>query len=128
MKETVSTLEVTVANDGKLRCEGTGNIQVELKNEKLPTTICDVMLFPGLMTNLVSVSKLVSNGYVAVFDRNTCKLLNGDINGPVIAIATSIGGIYRLENNFVYLERTDCHKFANAAISDNHDNWYNPLG
>ncbi|KAG5870075.1 hypothetical protein JTB14_012917 [Gonioctena quinquepunctata] len=121
IKETVSNLEVIVANDGKLRWEGVGNIQINLKNDVFSTTICDVILIPGLRINSLSVSKLIS--YVVIFYKDGCELLDNNVNSSVIETAINIGGIYRLnfsEDNFSYSKIDPCQILANAVILDNH--------
>ncbi|KAG5889226.1 hypothetical protein JTB14_006362 [Gonioctena quinquepunctata] len=57
------------------------------------------MFIPGLPTNLLSVSKLISKGYVVIFYKDRCRLLDNNVNISVIATATNVGGIYRLNTS-----------------------------
>ncbi|KAG5875244.1 hypothetical protein JTB14_031810 [Gonioctena quinquepunctata] len=75
---------------------------------------------PMVMAIEHSVSQLVSKGYVAVFDKNGCKIQDSDscnIEGEIQATTTEMGGIYRL----------NIKELANVATTSTHLLWHKRL-
>lgn len=95
----VSMSNVTCANNDKMECAGKGDIMVSMKGRML--AVRDVMYVPGLRVNLLSVSQLVERGWKVIFDRDGCKLIHhlvpGHFNGKLLATASEVSGIYKLE-------------------------------
>ena len=71
--------EVTVASGQIVQSIGKGNVKISLKRgrTKVDVMLHNVLLVPDLDGNLVSVRKLVSNGYVVEFRDDKCYLLVG---------------------------------------------------
>ncbi|KAG8233931.1 hypothetical protein J437_LFUL005137 [Ladona fulva] len=117
-------LQVTVANDKKLMAEGIGDVAIRLSDGDYDiTTISNVMYVPNLRVNLLSVSMLVSRGYVVVFDSNGCKIFHQEdvnVEGETDIVASNFGGIFRLN----VVEET-----ANVASDkDSFRLWHKRLG
>lgn len=93
-------LEVSIANNQVLYSEGIGDIPVNIKANSRIELISDVTYVPNLASNLLSISQMVSKGFVAVFDETGCKILeNCVVEGDTVATATQIGGVYCLDVN-----------------------------
>lgn len=84
---------VTVANNEHLACVGRGDVTILVKNDTI--TLTDVMLIPGLSTNLISVSKLCEKALSVRFQRESCLILRGD---SLITTASKVNNIYKLDN------------------------------
>lgn len=63
---------------------GEGSVDVKLNN---------VVVVPGLSTNLVSVEVITRLGYTIIFNSNDCKILK---DGEVVVVAQKFGCLYRL--------------------------------
>lgn len=57
--------------------------------------ISDVLLVPSLTSGLLSVDKLTSKGYTAVFDSSGCDIR--DKNDKVVVVGVRSGSLYRLQ-------------------------------
>lgn len=72
--------EVTIANGKTIKANGRGEVKIFVNNgrETVKVTLMDVLWVPELDVNLVSVNKLVRNGYVVEFKGNECFLLKDE--------------------------------------------------
>lgn len=73
-KERGDSKVVTTANNDKI----VSNIKGDVFAMGRTIRFEDVMNVPGLMTNLLSVSKVCSKDFVVVFDKNCCKVFKKD--------------------------------------------------
>jgi hypothetical protein len=71
---------VTVASGQTTEATGRGKvvIQLQLGNSSMEVALQEVLLVPQLDGNLVSVKKLVNNGFSVMFTGEDCFLINGD--------------------------------------------------
>lgn len=69
---------IIVANNNRMAIEGVGDISITLehKNEKQNVTLKDVLYVPECCTNLLSMSKVVKNGYEVLFSEECCTRWN----------------------------------------------------
>lgn len=73
---------------GTLRgVSGSGNV-IDVK-------LTDVLLVPSLTSGLISVDKLTSKGFTAVFEARGCEIR--DKTGEVVVVGDRYGGLYRLK-------------------------------
>lgn len=113
-------LEVTVANDQSLSTMGKGDVPVQIKDNSSVNSIQDVTYVPNLATNLLSVGQLVDKGYSVHFNESGCKVMAKD--GKVMATASKVGGIYRLNT-----EQDSGYAIA-ASTNVSHNLWHQRLG
>lgn len=88
---------VTVANNETLKCDGIGNLKINLPQGD--ATINDVNYVPGIGANLLSVGQTCDKGHGVVFDAKGCKILRKGfkVSGETIATGTRHNGIYELD-------------------------------
>ncbi|KAI5643537.1 gag-polypeptide of LTR copia-type domain-containing protein [Phthorimaea operculella] len=94
--------DVTCANNDKLSSAGKGDIEIRLNGECMTVKSCAFV--PGLKVNLLSVSMMVKRGWKVNFDETGCKLYLQSMgsrcggSNKLVATATEVSGIYRLDN------------------------------
>ena len=76
-----------MGDDTVLEAIGKGSIKVTLQvgGQLTHTTITQVLHVPKMKNNLISVSKLISEGFKVEFDKDGCKV--NDARGIVVAQA-----------------------------------------
>jgi GAG-pre-integrase domain len=111
---------VTVANNAILDAQGCGDVLVQ-GNTGTTTKISNVVHVPGLNANLLSVSKMVSNGLDVTFSKEGCQIYK---QGDILATATSVGGMYKLDAT----RKTERASTAAAGESNTHKLWHQRLG
>lgn len=87
---------VSMANNHNETVEGRGNINIDLvntKGEKARVTLLDVLYAPNIQGNMLSVSKLTSNGYVVLFNKGLCEIRR---HNKQVAVADEINSLFRL--------------------------------
>lgn len=87
---------VTVADKNHVKVVGKGNINVKVLVADKMFDICiyDVLYVPGICTNLLSVSQMVSKNNVVEFKENMCRIYNS--NNILVATGTLIDKMYEL--------------------------------
>lgn len=85
-------VEIKVANGEKLLASGRGSVKISLQNTL--RTISEVLYVPELTVNLLSVSAMTRKGFTVVFDKNVCKVFDGD---QVVAVAKQVNGVYIID-------------------------------
>lgn len=129
--------EITVANNCKVYGKGVGDVPInscsKLDTVSDITKITDVMYVPSLSANLLSVSATVKKGYIVVFDKNGCRILDdvdNAVKGDVKATASEVGGVYRLDmpqENVV--ESVSTNQYANLSSTESEERlWHRRLG
>lgn len=87
---------VTVANSNIESVNGKGTCDVSLVNESgkiSDAKLSDVLYAPKIHGNLISVKKLMNNGFSVFFDKGECTI---NRNGEQVAIADDINGLFTL--------------------------------
>ncbi|XP_039313822.1 uncharacterized protein LOC105196674 isoform X3 [Solenopsis invicta] len=111
---------VAVASGQTLNFQGKGNVIISTKNGE--KKISNVVYVPDLKTNLLSVSKMVNNGHVVVFNSTGCQVYDAEnclIKGEIVVTASYHNGLYRL----------DTSQIANLAKhTDSEEIWHKRLG
>lgn len=90
---------VTVANGQKLLAEGKGKGILKCLNQKgqvTPVKVEDVLYIPLIAENLLSVQRLVINGFTVQFDDSGCVIA---FKGKEIAYGEPTMGMYKLQLN-----------------------------
>jgi len=67
-------VKVRLGNGATVESQGKGTVMVETK--KGMKFIKDVLLVPNLKENLLSIGKMMENGYSLHFEKDTCKIYN----------------------------------------------------
>lgn len=95
--------DLTVANGEKIRVEGKGTCRIEFMNASghiSAAKVSDVLYAPAIRGNLLSVKRLISNGFLVNFIRNGCEIKKGNLQ---VAFADDSSGLYKLRQpNKVY--------------------------
>lgn len=86
---------ITAADDEKITVKCQGKTTITPNN--VPITMNNVLHVPGLVANLLSVSKIVEKGNSVLFDETGCTIRNA--KQEVIVHCKSTGGCYRIESN-----------------------------
>lgn len=105
--------QVVVANDTKECTKGKGTCTISLVSNNGTTSsakLQDVLYAPNIHGNMISVHKLLNNGYTVNFGNGICGILRG---GKEIAVADNVNGLYRLRqthkvNSCLESEQKDC--------------------
>lgn len=115
--------EITVANDSKLKVELAGRVDMEIlrngSSQLLP--INEVLHVPGLATNLLSVSRIVSKGFTVVFDVTGCQILDSD--GKLFATGQHVNNMFKLNAK----ERGSC-LVAGREVQVSMELWHRRMG
>src|SRR6201995_368320 len=97
---------------------GVGGRQVNAK-------FTNVLYVPNLKSNLISVSRLIKDGFNVQFGAAGCDILK---NGAVVAQGVSENRLYRLCGRIVYYDRACLAQNASAKALNNADLWHRRLG
>lgn len=87
---------VKVANNTIEKVNGKGTCNVNLVNEngQISTAkLADVLYAPNIQGNLISVKKLMNNGFKIIFDKGLCEIQRND---KQMALADEINGLFTL--------------------------------
>lgn len=122
-KMETSTKTVTVANNHRLSVEFAGDVRLSMdRGANTPPMLVDVKNFlyvPGLCTNLLSVSQLLTNGCSVIFGRDGCDIRRSD--GILIARAVRIDNMFRIT-------RSKDVKALCVRSNSSQDLWHRRLG
>ena len=81
-----------MGDDRKARIIGHGKVKLKLQGGRV-RTLTGVLHIPALSRNLISVSKLDDAGVKTVFEKDTCKMVQGAL---VLMLGVQIGTLYKL--------------------------------
>lgn len=84
--------EIKTASNAIVKVKCMGNSILNVNNQTIQVN--DILHVPGLSANLLSVSKIVSQGNRVVFDADGCKIYNRD--KEIIASCKAQNGVYKL--------------------------------
>ncbi|KAF9424808.1 hypothetical protein HW555_000109 [Spodoptera exigua] len=117
---------VIVGNGTQISVKGSGQVAVQVwnGNEWIDTTIDNVLHIPELSTNLFSVNRATSKGYVIVTGENECKFYK---ENKVMAVAKRNGSMYYLdfryhntsEANVAEIKRSTLHEWHEKMAHQN---------
>ena len=113
---------VYMANGSRVTSQGMGSVIVPFRNS-CSLKVKEVFHVPQLTHNLLSVSKLVKDGYNLLFDKFGCRLFKNEIQVPekeVIVTGKCVGGLYKLEP-FTSLSSL-------VTVNNNYVLWHKRLG
>eukprot|EP00253_Pinus_taeda_P035892 PITA_35892 len=89
--------DVFLGDDRKARIIGRGKVKLKLQGGRV-RTLPGVLHIPALARNLISVSKLDDAGVKTVFEKETCKMVQGAL---VLMRGVWIGTLYKLQGSTV---------------------------
>lgn len=115
---------IAVASGHKLKAYGTGDVLVSTRNG--PKRISEVVYVPDLKTNLLSVSKMIKNNYIVIFNSEGCQVYDTEdcsIEGEVVVTASIHNGLYKLDTEELETEVGNLAKHL-----DGEDIWHRRLG
>lgn len=106
---------ITTANDKELLSNTIDKTDLNLtvNNEVTQIEARDVLYVPVITANLLSISQMVKNHHIVLFDSNGYRTM--DKKGNLLATATEKEGIYKLDQ---------IKKSYIANISDDHTLWH----
>ncbi len=121
--ECISPRRVFMGDDTVLEAIGKGNIKATMQvgGELTHTTITQVLHIPKMKNSLISVSKLISEGFKVEFDKDGCKV--NDARGVVAVQARRDNNLYLLNVNV----RKDTAHIANS-LEEGAMLWHERLG
>jgi hypothetical protein len=121
--ERISPRRVFMGNDTVLEAIGKGSIKATMQvgGQLTHTTITQVLHVPNMKNNLISVSKLISEGFKVEFDKDGCKV--NDVRGVVVAQARRDKNFYLLNLNV----RKDTTHIAHS-LEESRMLWHERLG
>lgn len=88
--------QVTVANDHKECAKGKGTCTVSMVNkdgDSSTASLRDVLYAQNIRGNMISVHKLMKNGFAVIFDKGMCEIKQGS---KQIAVADEANGLFIL--------------------------------
>jgi hypothetical protein len=88
---------IYVANKDKLEVigKGTAKLMVKYGDKKTEVEVKDVLVVPGLSTNLLSISCIADQGHSVIFEKSKCVV--HDSKGKPFAVGKRVGGLYKIE-------------------------------
>ncbi len=112
-----------MGDDTILEAIGKGSIKATMQvgGQLTHTTITQVLHVPKMKNNLISVSKLISEGFKVEFDKDGCKV--NDVRGVVVAQARRDKNLYLLNVKV----RKDMAHIANS-LEESVMLWHERLG
>jgi hypothetical protein len=124
--------DVFLGDDSTAKILGRGRVKLLLKDGRIRTFL-RVLHIPKLATSLISVSKLDDPGVKTVFEKNTCKMVQGAM---VLMRGVRCGTLYKLLgitytngcNNYVVLEQTNKEYKTNTIPEKKTMLWHQRLG
>jgi hypothetical protein len=124
--DTIPAKAVYMGDNNKQEAIGQGNVKMVLQVSGSPVKakFTNVLYVPNLKSNLVSVSRLIKDGFNVQFNSNGCDVTK---NGAVVAQGVSENRLYRLCGRIVYYEKA-CIADASARYSNNAELWHKRLG
>ena len=105
---------------------GRGTVVLELTKVGGKASRCklhEVLYVPDLSYNLLSVSKAAEAGKVVKFTETGCEIL--DSNKKVIAVATTVGGLYHLNCK---ADNEQTNAAVNKSKETKDDTWHRRYG
>uniref|UniRef100_A0A336MT82 CSON006917 protein n=1 Tax=Culicoides sonorensis TaxID=179676 RepID=A0A336MT82_CULSO len=99
--KSTSESKIILADGDKLVSNNIGDVKLSLKtnsDDMMNVLIKDVLHVPNLKGNLISVHKLVKNGFDVLFRGSECLLIK---DNDMITIATFENGLYKVNTNNV---------------------------
>ena len=84
--------DVFLGDDRKGRIIGRGKFKLKLQGGRI-RTLLGVLHIPALARNLISVSKMDDAGVKTVFEKDTCKMVRGEL---ILMRGVWIGTLYKL--------------------------------
>jgi len=121
--ERISPMRVFMGDDTVLEAIGKGSIKATMQvgGQLTHTTITQVLHVPKIKNNLISVSKLILEGFKVEFDKDGCKV--NDARGIVVAQARRGKNLYLLNVTV----RKDMAHIANS-LEESAMLWHERLG
>eukprot|EP00253_Pinus_taeda_P011455 PITA_11455 len=89
--------DVFLGDDRKVRIIGHGKVKLKLQGGRV-RTLPGVLHIPALARNMISVSKLDDVGVKIVFEKDTCKMVQGEL---VLMWGVRIGTLYKMKGSIV---------------------------
>lgn len=119
--------KISAAKNGVyLEALGIGNIRINsyINNVKIPCEIQNVYYVPEVKMNLLSVSKLESNGLNIMFANNTMKAF---YNNQLVMLGKKVGSLYQVEFE---VDNSCCNYTQNKSINNSNSMqlWHRRLG
>lgn len=90
---------VITEGNTELLSQAIGNVDIKISINNVSDQIeaKDVLYVPNLTPNLLSVSKVVKKGNTITFSSKGCLIIDAQSN--LLATATEVDGIYKLDNS-----------------------------
>jgi hypothetical protein len=104
--------QIQIVDGNKLTITDVGDINSNFR---------DVLVSPGLASNLLSVGQLVDNNYNVNFSRVGC-LVQEQVSGKVIAKGPKVGRLFPLQFSSSHLS------FASNSVLNSYEDWHRKLG
>lgn len=131
--KSIPAKNITLGDNRVIPAVGCGNILVKIRVDSNPSNdvcvkIADALYVPGMVVNLVSVSKLVKNGLTVSFANNECVVSHN--SGKILCRVTpSSGNLYRFSvqpikpvTNTAYIVDSNSKQEINVKL------WHDRLG
>jgi GAG-pre-integrase domain len=123
--ESITAKSVYMGDNNKQDAIGQGSVKMvlEVSGRQVNAKFTNVLYVPNLKSNLISVSRLIKDGFNVQFNNAGCEIMK---NGVVVAAGVSENRLYRLCGRIVYYEKA-CKVNDNADISAT-ELWHKRLG
>lgn len=95
--------EVYLADERVVKATGIGEVVLEITDER-KVRLQDVLLVPDLGSSLISVSKIVRNGFEVIFKEDLCKITK---NGTEVLTAMKMNGLYTVSPSRMFAGKTE---------------------
>jgi transposase InsO family protein len=122
--ENIAPKAVYMGDNNKQDAVGQGSVKMvlDVAGNALKAKFTNVLFVPNLKSNLISVSRLIKDGFSVQFGVGGCAIYK---NGVVVAQGVSENRLYRLNGRIVYYEKA-C--VAHASASTDAELWHRRLG
>src|SRR4029078_5287093 len=125
--EGIPAKAVYMGDNNKQDAVGQGSVKMVLgvSGRQVNAKFTNVLYVPNLKSNLISVSRLIKDGFNVQFGAGGCDILK---NGAVVAQGVSENRLYRLCGRIVYYDRACLAQNASTKALNNADLWHRRLG
>ena len=121
----IPAYNIYLADRNSIMAMGIGTIimNMDINGKESITRMDEVLYVPNLHGNLLSVSRLVSRGYIVIFDSSGCRIMNSD--EKIAAVAIKEKNLYHLLGTVQ--ERSD-HTYLTKLSQNDISTWHQRLG
>lgn len=121
-------VDIKVGDGFSLKAEKIGNINMKfnVNGKWVETEIKNIFYVPNMRKNLLSVSSIVKQGNLVVFNNDNADVFNG--RNQLIAVAYRKGKLFELEGMLADVDVERVNTYSSSIKMTNKEKWHRILG